>query len=235
MEERLQKLLSRYGVASRRQAEAMIQDGRIRVNGNTAHLGDVVDEQQDVIEMDGVRLKKMPSKVYIMLNQPRGYVTTMHDEQGRKHVATLVQNCGERVYPVGRLDQYSEGLLLLTNDGDLANKLMHPSSNTIKRYHVWVSRFYPEAVKKMSESILINGRMTKAAKIKVLHANDGLAMLEVELSEGRNRQIRRLCEHADITVTRLKRIQEGPLKLGDLASGTWRTLSEEEIRKIKQG
>ena len=235
MEERLQKLLSRYGVASRRQAEAMIQDGRIRVNGNTAHLGDVVDEQQDVIEVDGIRLKKMPSKVYIMLNKPRGYVTTMHDEQGRKHVATLVQNCGERVYPVGRLDQYSEGLLLLTNDGDLANKLMHPSSNTIKRYHVWVSRFYPEAVKKMSESILINGRMTKAAKIKVLHANDGLAMLEVELSEGRNRQIRRLCEHADITVTRLKRIQEGPLKLGDLASGTWRTLSEEEIRKIKQG
>ena len=235
MEERLQKLLSRYGVASRRQAEAMIQDGRIRVNGNTAHLGDVVDEQQDVIEVDGVRLKKMPSKVYIMLNKPRGYVTTMHDEQGRKHVATLVQNCGERVYPVGRLDQYSEGLLLLTNDGDLANKLMHPSSNTIKRYHVWVSRFYPEAVKKLSESILINGRMTKAAKIKVLHANDGLAMLEVELSEGRNRQIRRLCEHADITVTRLKRIQEGPLKLGDLASGTWRTLSEEEIRKIKQG
>jgi len=235
LEERLQKLLSRYGVASRRQAEAMIQDGRIRVNGNTAHLGDVVDEQQDVIEVDGVRLKKMPSKVYIMLNKPRGYVTTMHDEQGRKHVATLVQNCGERVYPVGRLDQYSEGLLLLTNDGDLANKLMHPSSNTIKRYHVWVSRFYPEAVKKLSESILINGRMTKAAKIKVLHANDGLAMLEVELSEGRNRQIRRLCEHADITVTRLKRIQEGPLKLGDLASGTWRTLSEEEIRKIKQG
>lgn len=235
MEERLQKLLSRYGVASRRQAEAMIQDGRIRVNGNTAHLGDVVDEQQDVIEVDGVRLKKMPSKVYIMLNKPRGYVTSMHDEQGRKHVATLVENCGERVYPVGRLDQYSEGLLLLTNDGDLANKLMHPSSNTIKRYHVWVSRFYPEAVKKLSESILINGRMTKAAKIKVLHANDGLAMLEVELSEGRNRQIRRLCEHADITVTRLKRIQEGPLKLGDLASGTWRTLSEEEIRKIKQG
>lgn len=233
MEERLQKLLSRYGVASRRQAEVLIQDGKVRVNGNTARLGDVVDEREDVIEVNGVRLKKAPPKVYLMLNKPRGYVTTLHDEQGRKHVASLVQDCGERVYPVGRLDQYSEGLLLLTNDGALANALMHPKGEIVKRYHVWVSGFYDGAAEKLTHSIEIDGRKTKSARVRVLHHQGVLAMLDVELREGRNRQIRRLCEHAGIKVTRLKRVQEGPLELGTLPLGQWRLLTDEEVRILK--
>ena len=202
MEERLQKIISRHGIASRRQAEKLLQEGRVRVNGNTAKLGDTADDREDVVEIDGVRLKKTPEKVVLMLNKPRGYVTTMQDEKGRKNVSELVHDCGCRVYPVGRLDMFSEGLLLMTNDGELANRLMHPSGEIKKIYHVWVNGYYPGAENKVSDSIEIDGGMTRPAKVSLLHHKEQLAMMEVELSEGRNRQIRRLCQHADLTVTR---------------------------------
>lgn len=232
MEERLQKIISRYGVASRRQAEVMLQDGRVRVNGNTAKLGDTADEIEDVIEIDGVRLKKAPPRIVIMLNKPRGYVTTMQDDKGRKNVSDLVADCGQRVYPVGRLDLFSEGLLLMTNDGELANRLMHPKSEIKKVYHVWISGCKDDTVKKLTDSIEIDGRKTKPAEVRLLHRSADIAMLEVGLSEGRNRQIRRLCEHAGVTVTRLKRIKEGTLELGELPVGKWRLLSSQEVDRL---
>ena len=228
MEERLQKILSRHGVASRRQAEAMIQEGRVRVNGNTASLGDTADEAEDVIQVDGVRLKKAPQKRYILLNKPRGYVTTMHCEKGRKNVSELVQDCQDRVYPVGRLDMYSEGLLLMTNDGDFANSMMHPGHMIEKVYHVWVGDYREGVLGKLTQSIEIDGRMTKPAKVRVLNVKDAIAMFEFTISEGRNRQIRRLCEAAGLTVTRLKRIREGAIVLGDLPVGKWRELTAQE-------
>ena len=229
MEERLQKILSRYGVASRRQAEVLLREGRVRVNGNTAMLGDTADEMVDVIEVDGVRLKKAPPKLVLMLNKPRGYVTTMQDEKGRKNVSELVRDCGQRVYPVGRLDYNSEGLLLMTNDGDLANRLMHPKGSVTKIYHVSVKGFYEGALSKLTASIEIDERMTRPAKVRILRQKDQTTILEFQLSEGRNRQIRRLCEYAGIIVTKLKRVQEGNLVLGDLPVGKWRQLTEEEI------
>ena len=232
MEERLQKILSKYGVASRRKAESMILEGRVRVNGNTAVLGDTADEKEDVIEVDGVRLKKPPQKRYILLNKPRGYVTTMHCEKGRKNVSDLVADCPERVYPVGRLDMYSEGLLLMTNDGELANAMMHPKREISKVYHVWVSGYNAPALARLRESIEIDGRKTIPAKVRVLKEKDDVAMLEFVLSEGRNRQIRRLCENAQIRVTRLKRVSEGPLQLGELPVGKWRELTQEELEAL---
>ena len=232
MEERLQKILSRYGIASRRQAETMIAEGRVRVNGNTASLGDIADEKEDVIQVDGVRLKKAPPKRYIMLNKPRGYVTTMSCERGRKNVSDLVSDCGDRVYPVGRLDMYSEGLLLMTNDGNLANKMMHPKQHVEKKYHVWLSGYSDDALESLSASISIDGRMTVPAKVRVMSKKDDIAMVEFILCEGRNRQIRRLCEAAGVRVTRLKRVEEGPLHLGELPIAAWRDLTEEEVSAL---
>lgn len=228
MEERLQKIISRYGVASRRQAEKMIEEGRVRVNGNTAVLGDTADETEDVIQIDGVRLKKAPPKRYIVLNKPRGYVTTMHCEKGRRTVADLVADCSQRVYPIGRLDMYSEGLLLMTNDGAFANKIMHPSQSIEKKYHVWVSCFNDNVLPQLTKSIEIDGRMTNPAKVRLLNRKEDVALLEFIINEGRNRQIRRICEAADVKVTRLKRVEEGGLRLGDLPVGHWRDLTEEE-------
>ena len=233
VEERLQKILSRYGVASRRKAEEMIQEGRVRVNGNTAHLGDTADISEDVIQVDGVRLKKEPKKRYLMLYKPRGYVTTMHCEKGRKHVAELVADCSEKVYPVGRLDMYSEGLLVMTNDGDLANRMMHPRSCVEKVYHVWLSGFYWDAVPKLSQSIEIDGRRTKPARVRILTSDSETAMVEFIITEGRNRQIRRICEAANVTVTRLKRVREGVLEIGDLKPGQWRDLTDEELAHLQ--
>ena len=232
MEERLQKILSRFGVASRRQAEKMIEDGRVRVNGNTARLGDTADEEEDVIQIDGVCLKKAPPKRYVMLNKPRGYVTTMHCEKGRKNVSDLVRDCTERIYPVGRLDMYSEGLLIMTNDGEFANRMMHPKETVEKVYHVWISNFEPGMLRALSQSIMIDGRATVPAKVKLLSNRDGIAMTEFTLSEGRNRQIRRLCENAGAAITRLKRVKQGSLELGDLPVGHWRDLSEDELREL---
>lgn len=234
MKERLQKILSKHGIASRRQAEQYLLNGRVSVNGVVASLGDSADDSRDRIEVDGVLLSAQPEKVYLMLNKPRGYVTTLHDEKGRKNVSELVQNCGQRVYPVGRLDQYSEGLLLLTNDGALTNHLTHPKGEVRKVYHVWVSDYRKEAVEKLKSSIEIDGKMTIPAEVQVLSSRGSQAMLEFTLREGRNRQIRRLCEAAGVRVTRLKRVQEGSLSLGDLPVGTWRKLTEKEIEFLRK-
>ena len=233
MEERLQKILSRHGVASRRKAEELIAARRVRVNGNTAQLGDTADEQTDVIEVDGVRLKRAaPEHLYMMLNKPRGYVCTLSDEKGRKNVSELVSGCGARVYPVGRLDLNSEGLLLLTNDGELANRLTHPKKEVDKVYLVWLSRYIPGCEASIASPIEIDGRTTRPAKVETLRAEDETALLRITIHEGRNRQIRRLCERANVTVTRLRRIAEGPLTLGELKPGQWRRLTPEELRKL---
>lgn len=233
MEERLQKILSRCGVASRRAAEEMIRAGRVRVNGNTARLGDTAVEGEDVIEVDGKRVRRQQETVCLMLHKPRGYVTTMSDEKGRKNVSELTADCGVRVYPVGRLDMYSEGLLLMTNDGELANRLMHPAAEVEKVYLVWVSRYVPDCEKKLEQSIVIDGRKTVPAKVRILHRDADVALLEFTLREGRNRQIRRLCEAAEVTVTRLRRIREGSLELGDLPLGKWRMLTQEEMDQLR--
>ena len=229
MEQRLQKILSNYGVASRRKAEQMILDRRVRVNGNTASLGDAADDEEDVIEVDGVRLKRQPARIVLMLNKPRGYVCTLSDEKGRKNVAELVSGCGARVYPVGRLDLNSEGLLLLTNDGELANRLTHPKKEVDKVYLVWLSQYIPGCEASIASPIEIDGRPTNPAKVEKLRQEGETALLRITIHEGRNRQIRRLCERANVTVTRLRRVAEGSLQLGDLKPGQWRVLTEEEI------
>ena len=229
MEQRLQKILSNYGVASRRKAEQMILDRRVRVNGNTASLGDVADDEEDVIEVDGVRLKRQPARIVLMLNKPRGYVCTLSDEKGRRNVAELVSGCGARVYPVGRLDLNSEGLLLLTNDGELANRLTHPKKEVDKVYLVWLSHYIPGCEDSIASPIEIDGRPTNPAKVEKLRQEGETALLRITIHEGRNRQIRRLCERANVTVTRLRRVAEGPLQLGDLKPGQWRVLTEEVI------
>lgn len=232
MEERLQKILSRYGVASRRKAETLIAERRVRVNGNTAVLGDTAVDGEDIIEVDGVRLKKEPERLYLMLNKPRGFVTTLSDEKGRKNVSELVTDCGGRVYPVGRLDLNSEGLLILTNDGEFANRLMHPSHEIEKTYLVWVCGWQPERLAALTQPIEIEGRMTEPAKVRIVHEQGEKALLEFVIHEGRNRQIRRLCEAAELRVTRLRRIREGALSLGELPTGKWRALTTAELAAI---
>ncbi len=232
MEERLQKIISRHGLASRRQAEELLLDGKVLVNGCVATLGQSADEETDEIVVDGVALSHVPEKVYLILNKPRGYVTTMSDEKGRKTVADLVSDCGQRVYPVGRLDLNSEGLLLMTNDGELANRLTHPKGDIAKVYHVWIRGMTHSTLEQLGRSIEIDGRMTVPAKVRLLSEQNGTAMMEFTLYEGRNRQIRRLCEAAGVTVTRLKRIKEGELSLGDLPVKKWRRLREDEIKEL---
>ena len=232
MEQRLQKILSNYGVASRRKAEQMILDRRVRVNGNTASLGDAADDEEDVIEVDGVRLKKQPARIVLMLNKPRGYVCTLSDEKGRKNVAELVSGCGARVYPVGRLDLNSEGLLLLTNDGELANRLTHPKKEVDKVYLVWLSQYIPGCEASIASPIEIDGRPTSPAKVEKLRQEGETALLRITIHEGRNRQIRRMCEAAGLRVLRLRRTQEGTLRLGMLPSGKWRELTKEEIESL---
>lgn len=232
MEERLQKIIARYGLASRRKAEEMIAARRVRVNGNTAGPGDTADESVDVIEVDGVRLRREPERVYLMLNKPRGYVTTLQDEKGRKTVAELVKDCGVRVYPVGRLDLNSEGLLLMTNDGAFANRLMHPSAAVEKEYLVWLSGYYAGCEETIRKPIEIDGRRTSPAEVSLVKAEGQVALLRITIHEGRNRQIRRLCEQANVTVTRLRRIREGGLQLGELGVGRWRPLTAQEMEQL---
>lgn len=234
MKERLQKIISASGLMSRRAAEELIAAGKVRVNGVTAALGDKAEAGVDKILVDGKALPSAGEKLYIMLNKPRGYVTTLSDEKGRKNVTELIKELGTRLYPVGRLDMYSEGLLLLTNDGALANRLTHPRHAIEKTYQVWVSGFYPGAEQKLTAPIEIDGKKTRPAKVSLKKQKEDVAMLEVVISEGRNRQIRRLCQEAGLTVTRLKRIQEGPLCLGDLPVGHWRYLEPEELQALRK-
>lgn len=232
MKERLQKILSAYGIASRRRAEEMIENGLVTVNGMTAVLGQSADSQIDEIRVDGKLLPKKDRKVYLMLHKPRGYVTTLSDEKGRQNVIELVRDCGLRVYPVGRLDMDSEGLLLLTNDGEFANRMMHPSGEVEKTYLVSVTGFSEDGLKHLTMPVTLDGYTIKPPKVTLLKQNSSRALLQIVIHEGRNRQIRRMCELASMNVQRLKRVAEGNLQLGDLPLGKWRYLTEKEVAEL---
>ena len=232
MKERLQKILSQRGLASRRKAEEWISAGRVQVNGAVAALGDSADPEQDVILLDGKPLPKAERPVYILLHKPRGYVTTLSDEKGRQNVTQLV-NCGTRVYPVGRLDMDSEGLLILTNDGEFANAMMHPSHEVCKTYQVWVKGFHEKAEQLLRRPIELDGYRILPPKVVLLEQIGDKAVFSVTIHEGRNRQVRRMCQAAGMTVNRLKRVSEGSLQLGDLPLGKWRYLTEEELAGLK--
>ena len=233
MRERLQKILSARGVASRRKAEQMIQNGTVTVNGVTAALGDSADPELDRICVNGQPLPTGQRFVYILLNKPRGYVTTLSDEKGRPNAAQLVADCGTRVYPVGRLDMDSEGLLLFTNDGAFANALTHPKQELEKIYEVWAVGYAPGGEEKLSRPIVLDGYRIRPPKVVLLSANGEKAKFRVTIHEGRNRQIRRMCEAAGMRCTRLRRIQEGSLRLGNLPCGAWRYLTPEEVAELK--
>ena len=233
MKERLQKILSSRGVTSRRKAEEMILAGRVAVNGNVAALGDSADADTDEILIDGQPLPKQNEYVYILLNKPRGYVTTLSDEKGRPNAAQLVAECGVRVYPVGRLDMDSEGLLLFTNDGDFANALMHPKHEVKKTYDVWVTDYAPGCEVRLSRPIELDGYTIRKPEVKLLYAEGKKAKFRVTIHEGRNRQVRRMCEAAGMVCTRLRRIREGNLSLGDLPPGKWRLLTPQEVEMLK--
>lgn len=233
MKERLQKILSARGIASRRKAEEMIQAGQVSVNGITAVIGDTADPETDEILIQGKPLPKQEQYIYILLNKPRGYVTTLSDEKGRPNAAQLVADCGTRVYPVGRLDMDSEGLLLFTNDGAFANSLMHPKQEVKKTYEVWVNGYHPGAEIQLGRPIILDGYTIRPPKVKLLRANGQKAKFLVTIHEGRNRQVRRMCEAAGMTCTRLRRIKEGSLSLGDLPVGRWRYLTADEVRELQ--
>ncbi len=229
---RIQKILSDRGVTSRRKAEEWILAGRVTVNGQTCKIGDTADPERDDIRVDGVPLPKAAQRLYIMLNKPRGYVCTLSDEKGRRTVAELVVDCGQRVYPCGRLDYDSEGLLIFTNDGEFANMLMHPRQEVDKVYQVLVAGYTPEALKRLQQPVELDGYVIRKPKVRLIRDGEK-ATLEVIIHEGRNRQVRRMCDLAGMKVLRLKRVQQGALTLGDLPCGKWRMLTDKEIELLK--
>lgn len=233
MEERLQKLLSAAGVCSRRTAEGYITAGRVTVNGLPAVLGQRADPERDEIRLDGRLLGTKAPPVYLMLNKPRGYVTTLSDEKGRPMAADLVKGCGVRVYPVGRLDLNSEGLLLMTNDGEMAQRMTHPSHEVSKTYRVSVSGMVEGAAERLSALRDLEGEAIRPARVSVLKTGGKTAELSVTIHEGKNRQVRRMCAACGLTVRRLCRVREHTLALGTLPSGSWRYLTEEEIRALR--
>lgn len=227
--DRLQKLLSAAGVCSRRQAEEFLRNGRVAVNGVTAGLGDKADPVSDSITLDGRPVPLPEEKLYLMLHKPRGVVTTLSDERGRPTAAALVAGCGGRVYPVGRLDMDSEGLLLLTSDGDFAQRLAHPSHRMEKEYHVTVTgrlKGCEERLAALAE--LEDGSPIVPAKVGTVEGGRGRKILSVVIHQGLNRQVRRMCAMAELRVERLVRVREGHLALGGLPQGRWRFLTEEE-------
>ena len=233
MEERIQKIMASRGVSSRRASEELILQGRVTCNGQVCGLGDRADPEKDTILVDGRPLPSTPDAIYILLHKPRGYVTTLSDEKGRKNVSQLVSDCPQRVYPVGRLDMDSEGLLLLTNDGELANHLMHPSHVVDKVYQVWVQGFSPEGLERLSQPIELDGYRIRKPAVKCQKRTGDKALLQITIHEGRNRQIRRMCAIAGMEVQRLKRIREGSLSLGQLPLGKWRYLTKEEVQALQ--
>ena len=229
MEQRLQKLIAAAGLCSRRRAEEWLEAGRVTVNGCAARVGDKADPERDDVRLDGAPLQRQARNVCILLNKPRGYVTTLSDERGRPTVAELVRGVPERVYPVGRLDMDSEGLLLLTNDGALTQRLLHPSFRIDKTYEVDVSGFQPDSAAVLSAVRELDGEPVSPAQVTVLSRSGERARLSVVIHEGKNRQIRRMCAQCGLTVRRLRRVQEHTLTLGSLPPGKWRYLTREEL------
>lgn len=235
MKERLQKIIAARGLMSRRAAEACIARGEVTVNGLTAHLGDSADPEIDVIDLRGVPLgRDEERKYYIMLNKPVGYVTTMSDERGRRTVAELVSDIPARVYPVGRLDINSEGLLLMTNDGDFANHITHPSNEKEKTYRVLVTGDVDAGVKRLLEPMELDGTPLRRPRVRLLKSEGAVSTLDITVHEGKNRQIRRMCDLAGLSVRRLTRVSIGPVRLGKLKKGTWRELTEEELEALRR-
>ena len=230
---RLQKYLSQCSVASRRKAEELIEQGRVKINGRKAILGDKVDPIHDKVLVCGKPIMSSDKKMYIMLHKPRGFVTTLSDEQGRKCVADLVTDAGVRLFPVGRLDRNSEGLLFMTNDGEFANILTHPSRHVSKVYRVTVKgKALEEQIVKMSEGMVLDEYTTQSCEISIIEKYDDRTVLRFVLYEGKNREIRKLCEAVGLNVIRLKRIEMAGIKLGMLPQGRWRELNEKEVKKL---
>ena len=231
---RLQKFLSQSGVCSRRKAEEYIIAGKVKINGRKAEIGQSVDPKRDRVTLSGKPVLVKDTKVYIMLNKPRGFVTTLSDEFGRKTVAELVKGTKERVFPVGRLDKDSEGLLIMTNDGELSNLLTHPKSNVNKVYRVTVGGdVSDEAIEKLSNGVLIDGRKTKPCDVYIMEKKTDRTVLGFIIHEGRNRQIRKMCETVSLKVLRLKRVEIAGVKLGGLKLGDWRPLNERELTRLQ--
>ena len=235
MTERLQKLMAAAGLCSRRTAEQWLEAGRVRVNGELALLGQKADPDCDRIEVDGKPLAIRPQLVYLMLHKPRGYVTTLSDEMGRKTAAELVEDCGVRVFPVGRLDKESEGLLLFTNDGALMQELIHPKYEIEKVYRVTVGGELSGAAERLAAVDRLEDGPILPAKVQVLEEKKDRTVLQVTIRQGKNRQIRRMCQSVGLSVLRLQRVQEHTLSLGDLKAGSWRYLTGREVEELKGG
>ena len=230
---RLQKYISECGYASRRKAEELIASGRVKVNGKIASIGDKINPKNDKVYINGKRIVNEKKLVYIMLNKPRGFVTTMSDELGRKCVAQLTENCETRVYPVGRLDRDSEGLLIMTNDGEFANRIMHPSTHISKTYRVTVrGKATDDQIDRLAALSLIDDEKITPPDVRILAREDERTVLQIVIYEGKNRQIRRMCDSVGLEVIRLKRTHIGKVKLGMLKTGDWRPLSEKEIKYL---
>lgn len=228
-------MLADCGVASRRKSEELIAAGSVKVNGKIAQIGDKVDPYKDKVFVNGKRVTAAakPKHRYIMLHKPRGYITTMNDERGRRCVAELIKDIPERVYPVGRLDKDSEGMLLFTNDGEFANLITHPKKDIYKVYRVTVRPgITEEQIVTFETGMMLDGRKTAPAEVRVVKKEEGRTVLEIVLREGRNRQIRRMCEMLGLEVARLKRVAIGQVKLGMLKQGDWRDLTADEVKKL---
>ena len=233
---RLQKYLAGCGVASRRKSEDIIRSGRVSVNGEVVReMGVQIDEENDVITLDGSVVKPEKKMVYVMLNKPAGFVTTASDEKGRQTVMDLVADIPVRIYPVGRLDYDTEGLLLMTNDGDLTYKITHPKNNVEKTYVAEVAgNMNMATITSLRNGVYIDGVKTSPAKVEVLGATQLGTKMEITIHEGRNRQVRRMFEAVGCKVKRLKRTKEAGLNLGHVPLGRWRKLTESEVNMLKK-
>ncbi|MEE1321343.1 MAG: pseudouridine synthase [Acutalibacteraceae bacterium] len=230
---RLQKYLAECGVASRRKSEELIDAGKVKVNGRVATIGDKVHPKKDTVTVNGKKVIKQKNLVYVMLHKPRGFITTMSDEMDRKCVAQLIKDVPGRVFPVGRLDRDSEGMLLFTNDGEFANAMTHPTKHVPKTYRVTVRPgITEEQITALTTGIIIEDRKTAPAEVRIVTKEEGRVVLEIILYEGRNRQIRKMCEEVGLEVARLKRTAIGSIKLGMLKQGAWRNLNDDEVRKL---
>ena len=235
MTERLQKVMSEFGVASRRKCEDMIAAGRVKVNGCLiAEPGSKVDKEQDVIEVDGKIIKSSESKVYILLNKPVGYITSAKDQFGRPTVLDLLRGISLRVFPIGRLDYDTEGLILLTNDGDLTYRITHPKHNIDKTYRALIRGEADQIdIDTFKNGLAIEDYITSSARMEIIRYEKGNSIVDITIHEGKNRQVRKMCSAIGHDVIKLKRIQIGKLGLGDLKTGEWRYLSDAELEYLK--